>query len=224
MFMAIGFDLVFQVLNVIFKLIFIIVFMPLFIAAYAFEGVWEIAKNAAGTAIKILLDSVVSIIKISLKTCLVYAVVYFSADSFYPGPMDGFTTIMPPLLGQIAPKNMDAQTMSVMAVFSECEKVALVGNEMDKDKFLACFNTQRNVVTQKYPGAFDFMDDGFEFLIFMMGVALLYFWIISPQINKLIGSPAKEDFDYGTWVKNFGKMVYHAPAKIFDAVKGNMKK
>lgn len=224
MFMVIGFDLVFQVLNVIFKLIFIIVFIPLFIAAYAFEGVWEIAKNATKRSIDILIDSAVSIIKISLKVCLIYAVVYFSADTFYPGPMDGFTTIMPPLLGQIAPKNMDAQTMSVMAVFSECEKVALVDNEMDKEKFLTCFNTQRHVVTQKYPGAFDFMDDGFEFLIFMLGVALLYFWIISPQINKLIGSPAKADFDYGTWVKNFGKMVYHAPAKIFDAVKGNMKK
>lgn len=224
MFMVIGFDLIFQVLNVIFKLVFIIVFMPLFIAAYAFEGVWKIASDATKKSIDWLIDSAVSIIKISLKVCLIYAVVYFSADSFYPGPMDGFTTIMPPLLGQIAPQNQDAQTMSVMAVFSECEKVALVDNEMNKDKFLTCFNTQRAVITQQYPHAFDFMDNGFEFLIFMLGVALLYLWIISPQINKLIGNSAKEDFNYGSWVKSFGKMVYHAPAKIFDTISGNMKK
>ena len=224
MFMAIGFDLVFQVLNVIFKLIFIIVFMPLLIAAYAFEEVWKMTKDITKTSIDILIDSAVSIIKISLKVCLIYAVVYFSADSFYPGPADGFTTIMPPLLGQIAPKNEDAKTMSVMAVFSECEKVALVDNKMDKDKFLSCFNAQKSVVTSKYPDAFDFMDDGFYFLMFMIGIACLYFWILSPEINKLIGKPANEDFNYGTWIKNFGKMVYHAPAKIFDAIKGNIKK
>ena len=60
--------------------------------------------------------------------------------------------------------------------------------------------------------------------MFMIGVAFLYLWIISPEINKIIGNPAKEDFNYGTWVKNFGVMVYKAPAKIFDAIKGNMKK
>lgn len=223
-FLAIGFDLVFQVLNVIFKLIFIIVFMPFFIAASAFEEVWKIAKNVPEAAINILIDSAVSIIKISVKISLIYAVVYFSADSFYPGPTDGFTTIMPPLFGQIAPKNSDAQTMSVMAVFSECEKVALIDGKMDKNKFVTCFNAQKSVVTKKYPDAFDFMDDGFYFLMFMIGVAFLYLWIISPEINKIIGSPAKEDFNYGTWVKNFAVTVYKAPAKIFDKIKGNMKK
>ena len=153
LFLVIGFDLVFQVLNVIFKLMFIIIFMPLLIAAYAFEEVWKLANNLTNSAIKMLIDSAVSIIKISLKICLIYAIVYFSADSFYPGPADGFTTIMPPLLGQITTKNSDAKTMSVMAVFSECEKVALVDNEMDKDKFLACFNAQKTVISNKYPDA-----------------------------------------------------------------------
>ena len=222
-FLVIGFDLVFQVLNVIFKLMFIIIFMPILLAAYAFEEVWKLANGLTNTAIKMLIDSAVSIIRISLKICLVYAVVYFSADSFYPGPADGFTTIMPPLLGQISPANTDAQTMSVMAVFSECEKVSLINSNMNKDKFVSCFNAQKTVVTKKYPGAFDFMDDGFYFLMFMIGIACLYFWILSPEIDKLIGSPAKESFDYGTWIKNVGKTIYAAPEKIYKSVKDKLK-
>lgn len=222
-FLVIGFDLVFQVLNVIFKLMFIIIFMPILLAAYAFEEVWKLANGLTKSAITMLIDSAVSIIRISLKICLIYAIVYFSADSFYPGPSDGFTTIMPPLLGQITPKNMDAQTMSVMAVFSECEKVSLINDKMDKDKFISCFNAQKSVVTKKYPNAFDFMDDGFDFLMFMIGIACLYFWILSPEIDKIIGSPAKEQFDYGTWVKNFGKTIYTAPEKIYKAVKDKLK-
>lgn len=222
-FLVIGFDLVFQVLNVIFKLMFIIIFMPILLAAYAFEEVWKLANGLTKSAITMLIDSAVSIIRISLKICLIYAIVYFSADSFYPGPSDGFTTIMPPLLGQITPKNMDAQTMSVMAVFSECEKVSLINDKMDKDKFISCFNAQKSVVTKKYPNAFDFMDDSFDFLMFMIGIACLYFWILSPEIDKIIGSPAKEQFDYGTWVKNVGKTIYTAPAKIYKAVKDKLK-
>ncbi len=223
-FLIIGFDLVFQVLNVIFKLIFIIIFMPFLLAASAFEQVWKTAAGLTNSAIKTLVNSAVSIIKISLKVCLVYAIVYFSADSLYPEPMDGFTTIMPPLFGQITIENKDTQTMSVMAVFSECEKVSLINNEMNKEKFVACFNAQKSVITRKYPHAFDFMDNGFEFLVFMIGIAFLYFWIISPEIDKLIGDKTKEVFNYGDWLKSFGKTTVKAPEKIFNFIKGSLQK
>ena len=225
-FLIIGFDLVFQVLNVIFKLIFIIVFMPLLLAASAFQEVWKLAKDVMNNAINKLVQSAVSIIKISLKISIIYAVVYFSADSFYPGPTDGFTSIMPPLFGKITIQNPDSETMSVMNVFSQCEQVSLVDGKMNKDKFLTCFNTQRAVVTKKYPHAFDFMDDGFYFLMFMIGIAFLYFWIVSPKIDAKIGGGGKETFDFGTWVKSFGKAVYEAPEKIYNAyksVKGKSK-
>lgn len=222
-FLVIGFDLVFQVLTVIFKLIFIIIFMPLLIAAYAFEEVWAVAKGLTGTAVNMLVQSAIKIINISLKICIVYAIVYFSADSFFPAPADGFTTIMPPLLGKITIKNPDTETMSVMNVFSECEKVSLVDNKMDKDKFLTCFNTQRSVVTRKYPHAFDFMDDGFDFFIFMLGIAFLYIWVISPQTDKIIGGKDSKEFDFGGWLKDFGKMIYGAPAKIYKSVREKLK-
>jgi len=222
-FLIIGFDLVFQVLNVIFKLVFIIVFMPFLLAATAFEQVWGLAKNLTNNALSKIIDSAISIIRISLKICLIYAVVYFSADNFYPGPEDGFTAIMPPLFGEITKQNQDTKTMSVMAVFSECEQVSLIDGKMDKDKFVSCFKTQRSLVTRRYPDAFDFLDDGFYFVIFMMGIAFLYFWIISPKIDALIGSPASESVNYGTWIKDFGKAVYNAPLNIYKQIRDKLK-
>nr|MBQ0090945.1 hypothetical protein [Candidatus Enterousia merdequi] len=219
----IGFNLFFQILSVIFKLIFIIIFMPLMIGAAAFEQVWGLAKGVMNSAIKILIDSAVNILKISLKITITYAVVYFAADNFYPGPEDGFTSILPPLLNDGTQINTDAKTMSVMNVFSTCEQVSLVNNEIDKEKFVSCFKTQRNVVEATYPDAFDFMDDGFNFLLFMFGVFFLYFWVIEPKINALIGSESKESFDYGKWVKDFGKTAYNAPVNIFMKVRDKMK-
>ena len=94
---------------------------------------------------------------------------------------------------------------------------------MDKNRFLTCFNTQRAIVTKRYPHAFDFMDDGFDFLMFMIGVVFLYFWVVSPKIDAKIGGGGKETFDYGTWIKNFGKTVYEAPEKIYKSVKDKLK-
>ena len=225
MFLFIGFDLVFQVLNVLFKLIFIIIFMPLMIAAAAFEKVWSLAKGIMNSGINMLITSAVSILKISLKITIIYAIVYYAADTFYPEPADGFTSILPPLLGKITPQNTDAKAMAVQKVFTTCEQVSLVDGEIDKDKFLACFNTQKQVIESRYPGAFDFMDDGLDFMLFMIGIWFLYFWVVSPKVDALlnVNKESKEKFDYGQWVKDFGTTMYGAPGKIFNAVRDKMK-
>lgn len=226
MFLIIGFDLLFQVLNVIFKLIFIIIFVPLIIAAAAFEQVWGLAKNVMNSGINILITSAISILKISLKITIIYAIVYFAADKYFPGPEDGFTTILPPLLtSQITTENSDAKTMSVMNVFSTCEKVALKDGAMDKRQFLSCFKTQRNLVSAKYPDAFDFMDDGFSFLLFMIGVFFLYFWVVSPKVDAMLGTGKvdNETFDYGSRIKELGKTAYNAPVKYYTKIHDNLK-
>ena len=123
MFLIIGLDLLFQVLTIMFKLIFIIIFMPLLIASAAFEQVWSLAKGVMESSITMLINSAVGILRISLKICIIYAIVYFAADTHYPKPEDGFTTIMPPLFGTIEKQNLDAQTLSIMNVFSDCESV-----------------------------------------------------------------------------------------------------
>ena len=70
--------------------------MPLLLAAAAFEKVWKLADKLTDSALTMLIDSAITILKISLKICIIYGVVYFSADSMFPGPVDGFTTILPP--------------------------------------------------------------------------------------------------------------------------------
>lgn len=195
------------------------------IAAAAFEQVWSLAKNIMNSGIDMLINSAVSILRISIKIIIIYAVVYFSADAYYPKPVDGFTSIMPPLFGEMTPENPDSETMSVMKVFSDCEKVSITNNEIDKDKFVSCFKAEKASVEAKYPGAFDFMKDAFDFLIFMIGVFFLYFWVVSPKVDAIFGTDktGKEQFDYGEWIKSFGKTTYQAPGKIFNAVRDKIK-
>lgn len=217
MFLIIGFDLFFQVLSIVFKLVFIIIFLPLIIAATAFEGTWKLASNVVANAITTLVKSAVQIVAISLKILIIYATVSFAADEFFPGPADGYSAIMPPLLGRTV-ENPDAQTMSVMNVFATCERVALSDGEMDADKFKDCFTAQRAMVERTYPNAFDFLDDGFDFLLIMFFMFVLYFFAISPKVDTILGKDSKEQFDFGTWTKDLGKKIWGMPQQIFDAV------
>ena len=217
MFLLIGFDLFFQIFSVIFKLVFLIIFMPFLLASYAFEGVWAKAKGLLGNAIDMLVTSAVRIVAITLKTLVIYATVSYTADAFFPGPNDGYTAILPPMMGMQA-QNPDAQTLSVMNVFSTCEQVALVDGEMDKDKFKNCFTARKAEVERKYPGAFDFMDDGWDFLLMMVCLFLLYFYAISPKIDKMLGKDSAELFDIGKWTGDLIKTTGRAPLKITDTI------
>lgn len=237
MFLIIGFDLFFQILSVVFKLVFLIIFLPLLMAAYAFEPIWSKASGLMSKAVGTLASSAVRIVAITLKVLVIYATVSFTADTFMPGPTDGYSAIMPPLL-MGAPENPDAQTLSVMNVFSECEQVALSDGEMDKDKFKNCFTARKAAVERKYPGAFDFLGDGFGFLLMMMCLFFLYYYAISPKIDKLLpagsiklpipGEDAnvsgKEEFDYGAWIHDLGQKIWHAPEQIAKKVTDKMGK
>ena len=218
MFLVIGFDLFFQVLSVIFKLIFIIIFMPLLLAAAAFEQTWKMAGGLVKNAInKMLVPAAVQIIGITLKILIVYATVSYAADSFFPGPADGYSAVLPPMMGQTA-QNPDAQTLSVMNVFSECERVSLRDGTVDADLFKECFVTKKTEVERKYPGAFDFLDDGLDFVLLMLGLFLLYYYAVAPKVDKLITGPGKEQFDFGAWTKDLGKKIWNAPVQIFESV------
>ncbi|MBO7644712.1 MAG: hypothetical protein J6S57_00195 [Alphaproteobacteria bacterium] len=213
MFLIIGFDLLFKVLTVLFKLIFIIIFMPLLLGAAAFEQVWSLAKDVLKNSINMLIDSAISILKISLKICIVYAIVCFSASEY------GFTTILPPLLGNVHEESLTEQSKAVYNVFSSCEKESVINGDIDKTLFKSCFDEKRAVVEAQYPDAFNFMRDGFSFLIFMIGIAFLYFWVISPKIDELLAKDTKETFDYGQWLKDLGKTTANAPYKVYSKVK-----
>ncbi len=217
MFLLIGFDLFFQILSVVFKLVFLVIFLPLLLASYAFEGVWAKANGLLGNAINMLVTSAVRIIAITLKTLVIYATVSYTADAFFPGPNDGYTAILPPMMGMHA-ENPDAQTLSVMNVFTTCEQVALVDGEMDKDKFKNCFTARKAEVERKYPNAFNFMDDGWDFLLMMACLFFLYFYAISPKIDKMLGKDSPELFDFGKWTGDLIKTTGRAPLKITDTI------
>lgn len=217
MFLIIGFDLFFQILSVVFKLVFLIIFLPLLLAAAAFEQTWNLADGVVKNAINMLVKSAVQIVGITLKVLVIYATVSFAADEYFPGPNDGYSAILPPMMGQTV-QNPDAQTLSVMEVFSTCEQVALTDGEMDAEKFKNCFTARRAEVERKYPGAFDFMSDGWDFLLLMFGLFLLYFYVVQPKIDGILGKDSKEQFDFGTWTKDLGKKIWSAPQQIFEAI------
>ncbi len=237
MFLIIGFDLFFQILSVVFKLVFLIIFMPLLLAATAFEGTWKMASGLVKKALGMLVSSAVRIIAITLKVVILYATVSYAADAFFPGPYDGYSAILPPLMGQ-APKNPDTQTMAVMNVFATCERVGLSDGEMDKDKFKTCFIQQSEMVEAQYPGAFDFLRNGFEFMLLMIGLFALYYYAVAPRIDKLIptgiiklpvpGEDADvstgEQFDFGAWTYDLGKKIIHAPVQIAEKISKAMGK
>ena len=224
MFLIIGFNLFFDVLSVIMKLIFIIVFLPIFIAAYAFEPVWKVASGLTTKALDTLVSSAVKIVGISLKVVILYATVSYAADAFFPGPVDGFSAILPPMMGQTV-ETTDAQTLSVINTFSECERVALVNGEMDKDLFKNCFTAHRATVERRYPGAFDFLGDGWGFMMFMIGLFALYYWVISPKIDKILTpTDGGESFDFGGNIKQLGKNIWNTPVQITEKITESGKK
>lgn len=223
MFLIIGFDLVFQILSVVFKLVFLIIFLPLLLAAAAFEQTWSLAGGVVKNAINMLVKTAIQVVGITLKVLITYAIVAYAADAYFPGPRDGYSAILPPMMGQKV-ENPDAQTMSVMNVFSTCEKVATADGEMNADKFKACFTAQKAQVENKYPGAFDFMKDGWDFLLMMFLLFLLYFYAIKPKVDAILIAEGKEQFDFGTWAKDLGKKIWNSPKQIFESVSKAMGK
>ncbi len=218
MFLLIGFDLFFQVLSVVFKLVFLIIFLPLILAAAAFADTWPLIANVSKNAITMLVNSAIKIVAITLKTFIIFAIVQYAADEYFPGPNDGYTSILPPLISQQSTE-VSQQSLSIMNVFETCESVSMGDNGVDKKQFKNCFSAQRAMVERDHPGAFDFMNNGWEFLLLMIGIFLLYFYAVSPQIDKLISADkGGEPFDYGAWMKDIGKAIWDIPSKLTDAI------
>ncbi len=103
---------------------------------------WAVADGVVRGAINMLVKSAVRIVAITLKVLILYATISYAADATFPGPVDGYSAVMPPLMGARA-ENPDAQTLSVINVFKTCEQVGLTDGQMDADKFRNCFTASR---------------------------------------------------------------------------------
>jgi hypothetical protein len=233
MFLYVGFRLFFQILTVVFQLVFIIVFLPLIIAAWAFEKTWGMAKGAAAKAVDILCNCAVRVIAISLKTLIIYAAVSFAADEFFPGPADNYTAILPPGIAMNNPAASAAAgapssgaAYSVVSVFSKCERAATNNGEkvLDNDAFKDCFMAEKTAAELRHPGAFDFMKDGFSFILLMLGLFFIYFYVVEEKVDEILGKGKDGEFEFGKYVKELGQSVWNVPKKIGAKITGAMKK
>lgn len=219
LFLYIGFGLFARVLNIVFKLVFVVVFMPLIVASYAFNETWKLAKGIVSNSINMLASSAVKLVQITLEIVLLYAVVAFTADEYFPGPNDGYSAILPPGIVGAQNINPNDRAMDIMSVFSKCEKVAL----NDKEKFRDCFIVEKRAVERKHPGAFDFMNDGFFFILFFMAVYFVYAYAVKPEIEKVFKLKEDDNFRFGDWLMDFGKSVWKLPEKVVNII-GNARK
>ncbi|MCL2538368.1 MAG: hypothetical protein FWE52_02750 [Alphaproteobacteria bacterium] len=234
MFLFIGFNIFFKVLTVVFQLVFLIIFLPLIIAAWAFEKEWKLLGGVMSNAIGMLVRCAVRIIAITLQILIVYAMVVFAADEYFPGPRDGYSAILPPGIAMNLSATDTAlvgeRTVSVMEVFSKCEHASMLeSGGVDKDAFVACFNYEKIQVERQHPGAFDFMRNGWEFLILMLGLFFVYWYVIRDKIDGMLGGKGifgdeGGDFDYGKSVRDFGGALWKAPRQILDNIGKAMAK
>jgi hypothetical protein len=58
----------------------------------------------------------------------------------------------------------------------------------------------------------------------MAAIFFLYYYAISPKIDKMLGKDGKELFDYGQWMKDFGTTVWKIPASITEKVTSKLGK
>lgn len=231
-FLVIGFDLFFQIFSVLFQVVFVVIFLPILIAAAAYEKVWKVASGLFRKSLELVIKAAVSIISISLKIVLLFSIIYYCADAEFPGPVDTYTAILPPLFEDTqAVQNVSPETESVMHAFSVCEAASRdsEGN-VDADLFKPCFEAQKEQIEQMHQGAFDFLKAGWAFFITMVGLFLMYYYVLSPRIDALIpagkiklpvpGDDAdvgtSEKFDIGKWTHDLGQKAWHAPRKWFD--------
>ena len=216
-FLVIGFNLFFEILSIVFKLIFLIIFLPIFGAATAFEKTWKMAGGVMGKALEMLINAAVKVVAISLKVVILYAIISFAGHEIFPG-----AGIFPPLIKETYDTQ---QSVAVHNVFAICEAQATVNGEVDKSIFADCFEQQKTIVERDYPHAFDFLHDGWGFLMMMCGLFFLYMYVLSPKIDKLVAAaptffPFKKEGegggkggldDFGGEMKKFGKLAWNKP-------------
>lgn len=232
-FLVIGFDLFFQIFSILFKVVFVIIFLPILIAAFAYEKVWKAASGLFRKSLGIVIKAAISVISITLKIVLLFSIVYYCADAMFPGPVDKYTAILPPMFETETVQNVNPETTSVMQVFAECEATSKDADGLiDKDLFVQCFNNQKAIVESEHPGAFDFLHDTWGFLITMIGLFLLYYYVLSPKVDALLPAGkvklpvfqsegtdmgTGEEFDIGKWTYDLGQSAWRAPRKWFDS-------
>ena len=222
MFLYLGFNIFFQILSIMFKLIFVILFLPLLLAAAAFEKIWAKASGLLNKSIDMLVSAAIKTLAVTLKVVILFGVVSYSADMFFPGPVDGFTSILPKLV-RTENAEMDEQALYIMNVFKKCEDKANNSDNFEQT-YVECFNEERSQLPERYKDAFDFMDDGWSFLSIMLFIFVLYIIAISPKVDQLLPDAKtepneKDGLDFGAMLKGYSKSALKNVNKLYGNIK-----
>lgn len=223
MFMIIGFNIFWRVLTVIIQIAFVIIFFPIWLAAFAFDKEWPMVGGMTKNAIGILTKAAVKIVGITLQVLILYAMVSYAADAYFPGPVDGYSAIVPSGLITSRPDVQTPTASSVMDVFITCENEShLDTGGVDKERFKSCFTIRKIQVEQQYPGAFDFMSDGVDFILLMLGIFLVYWYLVREKLDAMFGGSLFSDeggnFDFGKSLKESATAIWRWPQSMLDNI------
>ncbi|MDR2268718.1 MAG: hypothetical protein LBD94_00865 [Rickettsiales bacterium] len=194
MFLFIGIDVLFKVLNVIFGLVFIIIFLPLIAASFAFDKVWKkIAGGVSKGAIEILAKTAVQVVGITIRIMILYSLTSYAFTS-----------------------TMSSNPVAEYAIIEKCENLsALPDGKMDKDVYVLCFNAERAA----NPDAFKHLDKGWDFLVMMLFLFAVYYALVDKKLQGVMGlSGENVDFKFGENLKSFGKTIWNTANQLVKKI------
>jgi len=127
----------------------------------------------------------------------------------------------------------DARGQSIIEVFQRCEIAAKQNPDglVDRNLFRACFERERVQIERYHPGAFDFMSNGFRFILMFLGIFLVYHYAIAKRVDALFdkstgdssgnfSSDTNDEFAYGKYVRDFTSKAWKVPLAVTKKAEG----
>jgi hypothetical protein len=193
LFLYVGFNVMFKILNVVFNLVFLILFLPLLVASWAFDKTWKIAAGATSGAINMLARTAVRVVGITLEVVIFYGLVSFCMN-----------------------ETMMSDPAAEIAIAQKCEEQAAgADGAIEKTTYLSCFNAGRAA----NPNAFGYLDRGWDFLVMMLFIFMVYKLLIEDKLRKIIDTNSDGAyFKFGDNVKTFGKTIWNAANSLVKKI------
>ncbi|MDR0448903.1 MAG: hypothetical protein LBG89_00370 [Rickettsiales bacterium] len=89
-----GIRIFFELMNIVFTILFFIMFLPVVIASFAFHETWGIAKNVVDNMLNNVAALAVGMIQIALKLSIFYAIMTFAMDKSEGDPFGMMSTLL----------------------------------------------------------------------------------------------------------------------------------
>jgi hypothetical protein len=184
-------------LNVVFNLVFLIIFLPLLLASFAFEKTWGIAKSISTGAIEILAKTAVRVIGITIEVMILSSMISYAKQ-----------------------ETLSSDPAVEYAILEKCEKAAERKDSTGKIKidntvYKSCFAAERAA----NPTAFRYLDNGWDFLMMMLFLFAVYHVLLRTRLQKIIDtSDDGAYFKFGDNLKTFGQTIWKLPSQIMKKI------